>query len=141
MPIHMPQLLRREIQAAEHGRGFVAIEPAAHGVLQRLGLLEDLLEHVVRKAAQFDVAAADIQSLHVVLHVAFVAVDDAQRVGRDHRQFVIGQVDDSCRCGRPAARRRWRRSARRRRRRRPAGCPAARRSITSGQSRNTIARP
>ena len=42
------ELLRREVQAAELGRGRVAVEPAAHGVLDRLGLLEDLLEHVVR---------------------------------------------------------------------------------------------
>ena len=52
------KLLRRKIQAAEHGRRFVAAEPAAHGVLQRFGLLEDFLEHVVRIAVQADVVAA-----------------------------------------------------------------------------------
>ena len=90
-----PQLLRREIQAAEHGGRFVAIEPAAHGGGHRFGLLEDLLEHEVRKAAEFDLRRVDVEQLHVVAHVAFVAVDDADRLGRDHREFVVGQVDDA----------------------------------------------
>ena len=30
-PVDRPQLLRRQIQPAEHGRRFVAVEPAAHG--------------------------------------------------------------------------------------------------------------
>ena len=32
--VHLTQLLRRKIEAAEYGRGLVAIEPAAHGVLR-----------------------------------------------------------------------------------------------------------
>ena len=37
---------------AEHGRRFVQAQPAAHGVANRFGLLEDLLEHVVRIAVE-----------------------------------------------------------------------------------------
>ena len=62
-PVDRPQLLRREIQAAEHGRRLVAVEPAAHRVAHRLGLLEDLLEHVVRKAAQLDLRRVDVEQL------------------------------------------------------------------------------
>ncbi len=54
--VDRPQLLRREVQAAEHGGRLVAIEPAAHRVANGLGLLEDFLEHVVRIAAELDVA-------------------------------------------------------------------------------------
>ena len=50
------ELLRREVEAAELRRGGVAIEPAAHDVFDRLGLLEDLLEHEVVEAALGDVA-------------------------------------------------------------------------------------
>ena len=88
------ELLRREVQAAELGRGGVAVEPAAHGVLDRLGLLEDLLEHEVREAALGDVAGLEVEHVDAVVDVALVAVDHAQAVGRDHRQLVVGQVDD-----------------------------------------------
>ena len=71
-----------------------SFKPAAHGVFERLGLLEDFLEHVVREAAQFDVAGLDFEHLHAVLDVALVAMDDAKGVGGDDGQFVIGQVDD-----------------------------------------------
>ena len=76
------QLLRREVQAAELGRGVVAIEPAAHGVLDRFGLLEDLLEHVVLVAADGRRRRASNSSTsNAVDHVALVAVDHPHRVG------------------------------------------------------------
>ena len=50
-----------EVQAAEVGGGVVVVEPAAHGVFERLGLLEDLLEHVVLEAALVGVARLKIQ--------------------------------------------------------------------------------
>ena len=64
--VDRPQLLRREIQAAEHGGGLVAVEPAAHRGHDRFRLLEDFLEHVVRKAAQLDLRRVDVELLHVV---------------------------------------------------------------------------
>ena len=88
------ELLRREVEAAELRRGGVAIEPAAHGVLDRLGLLENLLEHEVLEAALGDVAGLEIEHVNAVVDVPLVAVDHPQAVGRDHGQFVIGQVDD-----------------------------------------------
>ena len=47
-------------------------------------------------------------SLHVVLDVALVAMDDANRVGGDDGHLVVGQVDDLVGVARPAASRRWR---------------------------------
>ena len=68
--------------------------PAAHGVAQRLGLLEDLLEHEMVIAAQIDVARLQFERLHAVMDFALVAMDDAQRVGRNNRNLMLGQIND-----------------------------------------------
>ena len=47
-----------EVQAAEVGGRVGVVEPAAHGVLERFGLLVDLLEHVVLEAALVGVAGS-----------------------------------------------------------------------------------
>ena len=49
-----------EVQAAEVGGGVGVVEPAAQGVLQRLGLLVDLLEHVVLEDALVGVAGVPV---------------------------------------------------------------------------------
>ena len=48
-----------EVQAAEVGGGVGVVEPAAHRVGERLRLLVDLLEHVVREVALVGVAVAE----------------------------------------------------------------------------------
>ena len=127
-----PQLLRRKVQSAEHGRGFVQAQPAAHRIAHRFGLLEDFLEHVVRIAVELHVVGHDVQHAHVVGDVPLIAIDHVQRVGRDDGQLVVGQVDDLGRCGRPAAKRRWRRNARHCPRRPPSGLPSRAAMSTSG---------
>ena len=92
---HAAELLRREVQAAELRRGGVEVEPAAHGVLDRLGLLEDLLEHVVRDSRPWSTSPASRSSTWTLwIDVPLVAVNHPQRVGREHGQFVVGQIDD-----------------------------------------------
>ncbi len=49
------ELLGVEVQAAEVRGGVALVEPAAQGVLEGLGLLVDLLEHVVLVSAEVDV--------------------------------------------------------------------------------------
>ena len=88
------ELLRREVEAAEDRRGGVPVEPATHGILDRFRLLEDLLEHEVREAALGDVAGVKIQHVNAVVDVPLVAVNHPQAVGRHHRQFMVGQIDD-----------------------------------------------
>ena len=61
------ELLRREVQAAELRRGGVRVEPAAHGVFDRLGLFKDFLEHVVGEAAQADVAGLQFQHVDAMV--------------------------------------------------------------------------
>ncbi len=50
--IHAAQFPRRQVQTAEHGRRVLVAQTTAHRVLQRLGLFEDLLQHVVGIAVQ-----------------------------------------------------------------------------------------
>ncbi len=44
--------------------------------------------------AQIDVSGLQIQSLHTVMHFSLVAMDDAQVIGRDDGDLVLGQVDN-----------------------------------------------
>ena len=48
----------------------------------------------MRKAAAVNVAGVEIEDLDVVLDLSLIAVDHAERVGREHRQLVVGEVDD-----------------------------------------------
>ena len=92
--VERAKLLRRVVEAAELRRGGVAIEPASHDVFDRLGLLEDFLEHEVLEAALGDVAGLKIEHVNAVVDVALVAMNDPQAVGGDDGQLVIGQIDD-----------------------------------------------
>ena len=46
-------------------------------------------------AAQLDLRGVDIEHLHVMSDVAFVAVDDSDRLGGDDGDFIVGQIDDA----------------------------------------------
>ncbi len=92
--IHAPQFARGQIQPAKHGRRILFTQATAHGVLQRLGLFENLLQHVVGIAVQFDSAAVDDQRFNAELDLTLLAMRDPHRLGRDHRHLMVGQVDD-----------------------------------------------
>ena len=77
------QLLRVEVQAAEVGGGVGLVEPAAQGVLQRLGLLVDLLEHVVLEDALVGVAGIPVELVNVGRHFDPLAIEDLITVRRD----------------------------------------------------------
>ena len=75
----------------------------------RFGLLEDLLEHVVRKAAELDVGRR--RSSSIVHACGRCGLDrDAMTRSESAVTTAISCRPDrrSCRCGRPAAKRRWR---------------------------------
>ena len=59
----LAQLLRIEVEAAEVGGALGIVEPAAQGVLQRFGLLVDLLEHVVLEDALVGVGGVPVDVL------------------------------------------------------------------------------
>jgi len=88
------KLLRREIQAAELRAAVLIVQPAAHSVFQSLRLLKNLLEHVVRKAAQLDIRLIDRQIVHQMVDAAVLSVRDLERICRDEGNLVIGQIDD-----------------------------------------------
>ena len=92
--IHGAPLAGRDVEPAELGRGGVPVEPSPHGVFDRFGLLEDLLQHEVLETALGHVAGLKIQYVNAVVDVALVAMDHPQTVRGDDGQLVLGQVDD-----------------------------------------------
>ena len=55
-----------EIQSAELGEAFFDDQTAAHRVLDRLRLLEDLLEHEVVEAALLDLVERPVDAAHAL---------------------------------------------------------------------------
>ena len=107
-PPHAAELAGREVQAAELSGRLGAAEPAAAGVDDRLGLLANLLDHVVGVAAQLDRvglpvdpidprrdrSVLEMADLEVAVHqpddLAVLQERDPRRMGRD-RHRVAGQ--------------------------------------------------
>ena len=123
--VDFAQRLRVEVEAAQLRRAFLDVEPAADRVLHRERLLEDFLEHVVRKVAEvgvgrLEVDLADLQALFIMrerLEPVTVAVD--------RHDIIVAQVGDGLRVsddGRDVA---GQEMARARRCRAPGGCRAA----------------
>ena len=84
-----------EVQAAEVGGGVGVVEPAAHGVLERLGLLVNLLEHVVLEVALVGVAGVPVDVRgRWRRRASRSCVEDVPVVRRQHAQLVVLQVDD-----------------------------------------------
>ncbi len=88
------QLPRRKVQTAKDRRGLVQAQATSHRIAKRLGLLINLLEHVVRIAVQRNVVGHHVERAHGVRDVAMITIDHRQGVGGDHGHLVIGQVDD-----------------------------------------------
>src|SRR5262249_53577230 len=93
-PVDAAKLLRREIETAEFGRAVLLVQAAAHRVFDRLWLLVNLLEHVMRKAGQLDVSFFDRQVMYQVFDPAVLAVGHIQRVGGDESNLMISQIND-----------------------------------------------
>ena len=107
--VDLAQLLRREVQAAEVGGGVVVVEPAAHRVGERLGLLVNLLEHVVREVALVRVAVAEEMRDVVDRHIDTVSKSWSRMTSLRSSSWQICrsfEVDDLVRVAR---RGRWRR--------------------------------
>ena len=62
------QLVVGQVQAAELRRPLLVEQTAAHRVLDRLRLLEDLLEHEVREAAALDLLEIPVDLADLLLH-------------------------------------------------------------------------
>ena len=107
-PPHAAELPGRQVQTAELSRRLGAAEPAAAGVDDGLGLLANLLDHVMGVAAQLDRvglpvdpidprrdrSVLEMTDLEVAVHqaddLAVLQERDPRRMGRD-RHRVAGQ--------------------------------------------------
>jgi hypothetical protein len=87
----------RQVEPAELRRAVLDNETPAHGVLHRLGLLEDLLEHEVRKAAALDGAEVPVDAVHLAGARDGVDVEHAIAAGLEHGHVAVLEVDDLAR--------------------------------------------
>ena len=92
--VDLPQLLGAQVQAPEDGGRIVVAQATPHRIAKRLRLFVNLLEHVVCIARQADTVAILLQGLHCMFDVTLIAVHDLQRVAGNHRQFVVGEVNN-----------------------------------------------
>ena len=90
----------REVQPAELGRAVLEDQPAAHGVLDRLRLLEDLLQHEVREAAALDLGEVPVDAVDLPRQRRGVEIDHAVAVAVDHRHVAVVEVHDLPACAR-----------------------------------------
>ena len=88
------ELPGRQVQAAELRRRLGAAEPAAAGVDDRLGLLADLLEHVVRVAAQLDRVGLPVDPVDPRRDRPVLEVADLEVVGRQPDDLAVLEVGD-----------------------------------------------
>src|SRR5262245_59720616 len=82
-PFGTPKLLRVQIQTAEVRTRVIVDQAAAHSVFQRLGLLVDLLEHVVLEGALVGFASVEVD----IFNTRF----DLRAVGIQYLVFILGQ--------------------------------------------------
>ncbi len=93
-PVHPPQILRIEVQAAELGRGLILIEAAPHSVFDGLRLLEDLLEHVMLEAAAVRVAEIFFEEINRRRMRPRVAMRQLHPLRLERDDLVIGEIGD-----------------------------------------------
>ena len=93
-PLGLAQPLHVEVEAAEVGRAVGLVQPAAQGVLQRLGLFVDLLEHEMVEAARVLFLGRRFQHRGRPASPSRRGwVEDAPVVRRQHAQLMVVQID------------------------------------------------
>jgi hypothetical protein len=83
-----------QVQAAEVGGGIGIVESASQGVLQRFGLLVDLLEHVVLEDPLVDVLRFPVDGLDRGFHDGPALVQDSPGSGRENAYLVVLEEHD-----------------------------------------------
>ena len=89
----MAQLLRPEIKATEVGAAIFITEPAPHGILDRFGLLVDLLEHEMLELALIGVARIPVDLMNTRIDMQAVVIDDMPFVWGKHAQLTILEIN------------------------------------------------
>ena len=90
-PLHA--LFEHVVEAAEVGHALALHQAPAGGVGNRFGLLEYLLERVVRKALQVGVVGMPLDLFGVALHLLPGQRVDVETLGRDADDVVVFQID------------------------------------------------
>ena len=126
-PAHPAELPRRQVEPAEPSGRLGASQPAAAGVDDRLGLLADLLEHVVSVAAQLDRVGLPVDPVDPGRDRPALAMADLEVAGREPDHLAILQVSHAEPYAARSPRHRWPAGVRHRPRPPPAGFPAGRR--------------
>ena len=93
-PAHAAELAGREVQTAELRGRLGAAEPAAAGVDDRLGLLADLLDHVVGVPAQLDRVGLPVDPVDPRRDRPMLEVADLEVVGRQPDDLAVLQERD-----------------------------------------------
>ena len=93
-PAHPAELAGREVQAAELRRRLGAAEPAAAGVDDRLGLLANLLDHVMGVAAQLDRVGLPVDPIDPRRDRPVLEVADLEVAGRQADDLAVLQERD-----------------------------------------------
>ena len=93
-PVDPSQFSHVGIEPPEDRCRIVAIHPPPHRVADTVGLLVDLLEHVVRKIAEIDVGGLVLDGLDRNVPRPRVAVPHLETVSTESRGVVIVEIDD-----------------------------------------------
>ena len=99
-PADAAELAGRQVQAAELRRRLGPAQPAAAGVDHRLGLLADLLDHVVGVAAQLDRVGLPVDPIDPRRDRPVLEVADLEVARRQPDDLAVLQEGDPCRVGR-----------------------------------------
>jgi hypothetical protein len=101
--VDLEQLVLRDVQPAQLREALLEQQAAAHRVLERLRLLEDLLEHEVVEAAALDLVEVPVDAVDLLGHLARVEAHHLVAVARDHRQLAVLEVHHVARVGEDGA--------------------------------------
>src|SRR5436305_15291522 len=92
--IEVDQLVARQIEAAELGESFLGDQATAHGVLDRLRLLEDFLEHEMLEAALFDLIEIPVDPADALLDASRLEIENFISLASHYGQLAVVEVDD-----------------------------------------------
>ncbi len=92
--IDLLQLVPREIQTTQLGKAFLEYKTPAHRVLDRLRLLEDLLEHEVLESTLLDLVEIPVDAAYALFDSASLEIEDYVPLAGDHAHFAVVQIHD-----------------------------------------------
>src|SRR5688572_25763254 len=90
--VEAQKLFVRHVESAELRGPLLAEETPAHAVLDRLGLLEDLLEHEMIEAAALYLVQVPFDAVHASRELPRAEVDHPVSVAREYGEVAIVEI-------------------------------------------------